>query len=210
MPTDVELRAAWSSHVGNDAGLYDRLLRRYRERHRRYHGSAHITMVVRHVLELAATEDVGDPDAIVAAAFYHDAVYEPRHPANERASARLARRDLEVIRDPRSWGAERIDAVATMIEGTTTHLDPPDVDTAVLFDADLAVLGADVAGYDAYRTGVRVEYGHVVDDDWRSGRAAVLGAFLARPAIYATTSGRERWEARARANITGELSKLHG
>lgn len=210
MSTDVELRAAWWSHVGDDSALFDRLLRRYRERHRHYHGSAHVTMVVRHVLELAAIEDVDDPDVIVAAAFYHDAVYEPRNPANERASGRLARRDLEVMRHARTWDAVRIDAVVSMIEGTTTHLDPPEVDTAVLFDADLAVLGADVAGYNAYRTGVRAEYHHVADDDWRIGRAAVLDTFLARAAIYATTSGHERWEARARANITGELSTLHG
>ena len=42
--------------------------------------------------------------------------------------------------------------------------------------ADLAVLGADVAGYDAYVTGVRQEYRHVDDATWREGRAAVLGA----------------------------------
>jgi predicted metal-dependent HD superfamily phosphohydrolase len=208
MSTDVELRAAWQAHVHPDADLLDRLLGRHRERHRRYHGTAHVRWVVRHVLELATVEPVDDLDAVVAAAFYHDAVYEPKHPANERASARLARRDLAALGSPVPWDETRIGSVAAMIEGTATHLDPPDVDTAVLFDADLAVLGADVVGYDAYVTGVRAEYRHVADDDWRAGRAAVLEAFLERPAIYATDSGRRRWEARARANITGELAML--
>jgi predicted metal-dependent HD superfamily phosphohydrolase len=204
MSSDVELRAAWLTHVGTDTNLFDRLLGRHRERHRRYHGVAHVRWVVRHVLELAVVESVRDLDAVIAAAFYHDAVYEPQHPANERASARLARRDLAEI----AWGGTRIDAVVAMIEGTATHLEPPDIDTAVLYDADLAVLGADVVGYDAYAAGVRAEYRHVADHDWQVGRSAVLEGFLERPAIYATATGRKRWEQRARANITSELAGL--
>lgn len=212
---EVELRAAWQTHVSARTELLERLVVRHRERHRRYHGVAHVAWVIRHAIELAAGEAVADLDAVVAAAFYHDAVYEPTHPANERASARLARRDLASFETtgwhnstPRPWTAARIDAVAAMIEGTDRHADPPDVDTAVLYDADLAVLAADVAGYDAYVTGVRAEYRHVNDDDWRSGRAAVLEAFLERAAIYATDTGRTRWEDRARANIASELASL--
>ena len=215
MSSDVELRAAWQAHVGTDTDLFDRLLGRHRERHRRYHGVTHVRWVVRHVLELAVIESGGvesvhDLDAVVAAAFYHDAVYEPQHPANERASARLARRDLVEIAQvaEMAWDETRIDAVVAMIEGTTTHLEPPDIDTAVLYDADLAVLGGDVAGYDAYVAGIRAEYRHVADHHWQVGRSAVLEGFLERPAIYATTSGRTRWEQRARANITSELARL--
>lgn len=206
MSHDLELRAAWQAHVCFDTELFDRLLARHRERHRRYHGIAHVAWVVRHVGELAGDEQVGDHGAVVAAAFYHDAVYEPAHRANERASARLARRDLSSL--AAGWSAPRIDAVVKMIEGTADHRDPPDVDTAVLYDADLAVLGADVAGYDAYVEGVRAEYRHVSDADWRTGRADVLSAFLSRPTIYATDAGRQRWEARARANLTSELATL--
>lgn len=210
--TDVELHTVWQAHVCGETDLLDRLLARHRERHRRYHGVAHVARVVRHVGELASTEPVDDLDAVVAAAFYHDAIYEPQNPANERASARLARRDLTALAafEPARWIEPRVESVATMIEGTATHLDPPDLDTAVLYDADLAVLGADVAGYDAYSAGVRAEYRHVTDDDWRVGRTSVLEAFLARPAIYATDTGRERWEERARANLTSELAALSG
>jgi predicted metal-dependent HD superfamily phosphohydrolase len=222
---DLELRTAWQAHVCGDTELLDRLLARYRERHRRYHGVAHVAWVVRHIDELAFDEQVSDHGAVVAAAFYHDAVYEPAHRANERASARLARRDLTVVgtettpsteqsTEPSgapsagNWPAPRIEAVAAMIEATADHRDPPDIDTSVLFDADLAVLGADVAGYDAYVTGVRAEYRHVDEPDWQTGRATVLRGFLARPAIYATDAGRERWEVRARANLTAELATL--
>ncbi len=202
----VELRTAWQRHVAPDTSLLDGVVGRHREQHRRYHGVTHVAWVVRHVDELAAEEQPPDVDAVVAAAFYHDAVYEPTHPANERASARLAAGDLRSL----GWADERVDHVVEMIESTADHRDPADLDTAVLFDADLAVLGSDPAAYRDYAAGVRTEYRHVSDADWHTGRAAVLRSFLDRPSIYATRSGRERWEDRARANISAELASLAG
>lgn len=200
----LELEVAWQQHVGSDMQLFERVMGRHREKHRKYHTAQHVAWVVRHVDELAADEHPADLGAIIAAALYHDAVYEPASPANERASARLARRDLAAL----GWNDERVSAVSEMIEGTKHHLDPADTDTAILFDADLAVLAADPASYGEYARGVRAEYRHVDDDDWVTGRAAVLDGFLERNAIYATASGRERWEEHARANLAAELATL--
>lgn len=204
---DLELEVAWQQHVTADRALLDGLLARHREKHRRYHTATHVAWVIRHVGELATTEPVDHLDEVVAAAFYHDAVYEAAYPANERASARLARRDLASI----GWDVGAVERVGWMIEAT--EHDAPTAeratgDTAVLLDADLAILGADPAGYSAYVAGVRAEYRHVADDDWRTGRTAVLEGFLARPTIYLTASGRNRWDDRARANLTAELAQL--
>ena len=204
---DLELDVAWQRHVSSDRGLLDGLLARHREKQRRYHTATHVAWVIRHVEDLAATEPVDHLDEIVAAAFYHDAIYEPTHPANERASARLARRDLATL----GWSTDAIDRAATMIEATEHGSEAsgrPSGDAAILLDADLAVLGSDPAAYSAYVAGVRAEYRHVDDPDWRVGRAAVLQAFLDRPAIFATPTGRERWETRARANLAAELASL--
>ena len=57
---------------------------------------------------------------------------------------------------------------------------------------------------------VRREYAHVTDDDWRTGRAAVLRGFADRPRIYADGLGLDDWEHRARANIAAELAMLTG
>lgn len=206
----LELQVAWQRHVVPDLARFDGLLARHREKHRRYHTVTHVAWVVRHVEELVNAVHAGpsevDPDVAVAAAFYHDAVHEPRSPAaaNERASARLARRDLLEL----GWPADRSERVGTMIEATATHLDPPDATTAVLFDADLSVLGADPAGYDDYVRNVRAEYAHVDDAAWAAGRSEVLRGFLDRETIFATEPGRARWEARARANLTAELATL--
>jgi predicted metal-dependent HD superfamily phosphohydrolase len=204
---ELELEIAWQRHVSTNRTLLDRLLARHREKHRRYHTAAHVAWVIRHVDELASAEPIDHLDEVLAAAFYHDAVYEPTYPANERASARLARRDLTSI----GWDAEAVERVASMIEatehgaaGTSAEIG----DTAVLLDADLAILGADPAAYSTYVTGVRAEYRHVTDDEWRIGRSAVLEGFLERPTIYSTPTARDRWETRARANLTAELASL--
>jgi predicted metal-dependent HD superfamily phosphohydrolase len=99
-----------------------------------------------------------------------------------------------------------------MVEATATHVAPPAtaVDTAVLLDADLAVLGSEPASYQAYVDGVRSEYAHVSAADWRSGRTQVLQSFLDRPTLYATPTGRARWEVRARANVAAEVASLSG
>ncbi len=202
---EPELELAWQRHLGDDRRLLDGLLSRHREKQRRYHTANHVVWVIRHIEELAAAEHVDHLDEVVAAAFYHDAVYEPTHPANERASARLARRDLATL----GWSNERIERVAAMIEATAHGDSPTPVgDTAVLLDADLAILGADPAAYSTYVASVRAEFRHVDDDAWRIGRGSVVQEFVDRTAIYATATARGLWEQRARANLAAELAAL--
>lgn len=204
-----ELRAAWSrcfEDTRDARALFDSLLGRHRETHRHYHGVRHVTWVVRHVEALAPTEPVDDLGAVVVAAFFHDAVYDPRVSDNEAASALLADRELAAL----GWDEPRRQRVMTMVEATATHEVPIDIDTAVLLDADLAVLGSEPASYQAYVAGVRSEYAHVGADDWRTGRTQVLQSFLDRPALFATPTGRARWEVRARANLAAEVASLRG
>lgn len=202
---DLELDLAWQRHVSTDRRPLDGLLARHREKHRRYHTATHVAWVLRHVEELAASEPVEQLTEVVAAGFYHDAVYEPTHRANERASARLARRDLTAL----GWADDAVERVAAMIEATEHGASPePAGDTAVLLDADLAVLGADPASYSTYAEQVRSEYRHVDDADWRVGRSQVLRGLLDRDAIFATPTARGYWESRARANLAAELATL--
>ena len=58
----------------------------------------------------------------------------------------------------------------------TAHHRPADDDVAgcALSDADLGILAAPRERYDAYVAGVRADFAHVGDDDFRAGRAAVL------------------------------------
>ena len=72
----------------------------------------------------------------------------------------------------------------------------------------LGILGADPDRYTSYTRGVRREYAHLPDADFTAGRAAVLRDLLAKPTLFHTDQARERWEARARANVEAELARL--
>ena len=125
--------------------------------------------------------------------------------ANEAASAALAERELALL----GVGTGCAGATSAAIAATADHRLPPDRSptTAVVLDADLAILAAEPARYEAYVTGVRAEYAHVDDEGWRAGRAAVLTAFLDRPVIF-VTAPMHASEHRARANLAAELSRL--
>lgn len=207
MSDDEELRAAWTAAIGSghaELAALDDVVGRHREPHRRYHGVRHVTWVVRHVHELAGECPVADLGAVTAAAFFHDAVYDPRASDNEEQSALLAARVLAEL----GWLDHRCAVVGRLIRSTARHEADDDADCAVLLDADLAVLGADPAAYQAYVTGVRAEYAHVDAAAWRTGRSAVLRDLLARRPLYATAPARARWEARAGANMAAELAAL--
>ena len=207
-------RLAWRIHIGPHDDHLEYILAKYQEPGRAYHSLSHIDDVVSHVSDLFNALSTAGGPAIserqranaMAAAIYHDMIYDATASDNELASAELARRVLTDL----GWDEDRVDAVATMIEGTADHLDPPDLVTAVLFDADLAILGADPVHYQRYVTGVRREYGHVSDDAWKIGRPRVLRSYLDRPRLYATEDAARRWAEPARINMATELDDLTG
>ena len=208
---DLELRIAWERHVGRSAKAGDwftSVISRHREQHRSYHDVRHVRWVVRHVRELANRRGLDDLDATVAAAFFHDVIYDPTAPGNEVASAALA----EIALSDLDWAPRRVGFSATLIIGTVEHRweTATSIDAAVLYAADLGVLAAPPAGYSDYVRNVRREYDHVSDVDWATGRAAVLRSFLDRDAIFAPVLGLSDWELRARGNLAAELDSLRG
>ncbi|HVF32843.1 MAG TPA: hypothetical protein VM933_07390 [Acidimicrobiales bacterium] len=172
------LRRRWdglAARIGIlDDGLFDELVARYGEPHRRYHTVEHLAAVVEGV------EGAGGSDAAVLAAWFHDAVYDPRAApgANERASADLAVSTLRARGAPTGL----VERVAALVLATVDHAPPSDPaladDAAVLVAADLAVLGAPPDEYDRYAAAIREEYGFVPDGAYRAGRAQVLRALL--------------------------------
>ena len=155
----------------------------------------------------ALADEAADPTAVRLAAWLHDAVYDPRAPGNEAASAALASELLAGLGVP----APLVAATARLVLLTATHDPAPDdADGRVLADADLAVLGAPPRRYGRYRADVRAEYAHLPDADYRTGRARVLGSFVARPRIYRTARFYAEREERARANLAEELAELSG
>lgn len=211
---ELAIALAWQQDVDRDVGpgsVLERAINRYREAWRVYHGLGHLIRVVEAIDEVVheaapGSASIEDRGAVVAAAVFHDAVYEPGRVDNEAASAALAARELVTLP---AWTAERAGRVATMIEHTADHRPCDDKpDCAVLLAADIAVLAAPPARYAEYCTGVRREYAHVDDVAWAAGRSTVLRNFLRRDTIFPARLGLTSWEQRARANMTAEIASL--
>ena len=225
----VELLARWLA-VGGDRASGHMLLDRYDEAHRGYHNARHLSEVLHAIDALSRGVDgrptdgdrptdgnqlarpaVGrpassfSPAAVVLGAFWHDAVYDPRRGDNEEQSALLAEPVLRRLDLPE----RTVRQVVALVRLTATHdPSPGDLDGAVLCDADLAILAAGPRRYRDYVVGVRREYAHLDDPAFAAGRADVLRALLARPALYRTATGHRHWEDAARANVRAELITL--
>lgn len=190
------------------AGAYppfDRLVAAYSEPHRHYHTIEHLAEMFRVVGRLS--ESCTDPRAVRLAVWFHDAVYDPRASDNEERSANLVAEWL----GPLGLPADLLARVAALVQATAHLTDPaaaPGPDTQVLLDADLAILGAGEERYRRYAADIRKEYSFVPDATYRTGRAAVLERFLARPIIYHHPLMVAEGENAARRNLRAELDEL--
>ena len=164
-----------------------------------YHDLLHLEEVLDRLDVLAAAGLAFDPTAVGLAAWFHDAVYDGAGDDEER-SARWAGSALP---------AAYADEVARLVRVTVDHR-PAGDDTAgaALSDADLSILAAPRERYDAYAAGVRADFAHVGDDDFRAGRASVLRDLVSRARLFSTPQARQLWEAAARANLRRELAEL--
>ena len=190
------------ARVARDAWAY--LEQQYGEPHRRYHGLAHATAVVRDSAQLARDLPAAERAVVAVAAWAHDVVYDAVPGEDERRSAAWLRHWLTRagVAEPHVARAEEL------VLTTAGHRAPEDDEAATaLLDADLAVLGAAPAEYDAYAIGVREEYAKYDDTVWAGGRAAVLENLLAHAPLYRSEAARSRWEAAARRNLTAELTR---
>jgi len=174
---------------------------------RHYHNLEHIEALLG--LARQHADALSDGEAVEAAVWFHDAVYDTRRHDNEAKSAELATERLRGLAN-----VDRIDCIATMIRATAGHKlpsfsdDGAKRDCALFLDMDLAILGSAPAAFDAYEAAVRREYAWAPEPLWIEGRRKVLESFLARPAIYASPQFRASHEAIARRNLARSLAAL--
>lgn len=187
-----------------------RLLERWNEPERSYHGVSHLVDLLQHVDELQ--QETHSPHAVRLAAWYHGAVFDAAESAayahrggeDEAASAELAREELTQL----GVAQKCVDAVVAMVAGLARHSTPADGgDSAVLSDADLAILASDPQRYRQYLHKVREEYSHIPAHDYLQARKAIVGKLLSRSPLYTSPLG-SGWERQARENLTAELTRI--
>jgi predicted metal-dependent HD superfamily phosphohydrolase len=200
----AELRLWWERAFGPvvEPGPFGEVVTAYRAPGRHYHDLRH----VHHCLKEAqrVSDRLVDPTTVIAAIFYHDAVYDPTRADNEARSADLAERELRAMGKSEGFIAE----VRDLIMDTRHEVSPESNDGQYLVDIDLAILGADPAEFDEYERAIRREYAHVPEAGFRAGRATVLQSFIDRPRIYGTDVFYARYERAARANLARSLAAL--
>jgi predicted metal-dependent HD superfamily phosphohydrolase len=181
------------------------LLARYGENGRFYHNRDHLHHVLT-TIEAICAPDRPAP-ALLLAAWYHDAIYDPRAGDNEAQSAALAWQQLAAA----GLAPALVDEVARLILLTQTHevaeagLSLRERENGrILLDADLAILGADPDRYRQYAQAIRQEYAFVPEEKYRQGRTAVLRRLLARQPLYYTPF-MQVYRQQAHRNITAEL-----
>lgn len=199
----VRLLSRYNVDPADAYPVFDRLVAAYSVPHRFYHTLEHLNEMFNVAGKLA--DEAIDLSAVQLAIWFHDAVYDPPATDNEDRSAALA---VELLR-PRGIPEETLECVVAMIRATA-HGTVSDVgaDTAVLLDADLAILSAEERRYARYAADIRREYGWVDETAYRAGRTKVLEGFLRRPRIYRTERMHAAAEEAARANLRTEVAGL--
>jgi predicted metal-dependent HD superfamily phosphohydrolase len=179
----------------------DDLIAAYAAPHRHYHNLAHIEDCLdklARVVDLSATER----EILTEAIWWHDVIYDPTRSDNEELSAQLAERHV---------APHLCDEVGRLIRLTRTHqVEPSDRLGAILISIDLSILAAEPSRYDAYAAAIRQEFSHVPDEAYRTGRAAVLRRFAARPVIFPDAAFAQAGEQKARGNLAREIASLTG
>ena len=181
--------------------LFDELLARYGEAHRRCHTILHVEACLGYLAWYR--DSARHPERVELALWFHDAVYDPRASDNERQSAQLARARLAELGLPQAV----VDDIEVHVLATARHSHGlPDTDLVV--DLDLSILGAPARRFERFEQEIREEYAHVPDLAFANGRRAVLSGFLARPEIYRVPALREELEQRARRNLERRVYEL--
>jgi predicted metal-dependent HD superfamily phosphohydrolase len=149
---------------------------------------------------------------VFLALVFHDAIYVAGRKDNEAKSAELARTVLE---SERCVSGTELDAIDRMIRATSdhsAHLATDDRDLAVMLDVDLSILGASRDDYARYARAIHDEYvpAAATEAAFRIGRLEFLERTLASQSLFATPEASQRWDTRARANITWEIDQLRG
>lgn len=185
--------------------LWREILSAYTNTNRHYHTLEHLADLFNQADQFST--QIEDFDTLELSIWYHDIIYQCLRKDNEEKSALFAKYRLEAINYPR----QKLVRCYDQINATKKHELPEksnDLDTALLLDFDLSILGSDWSTYQKYGDKIRKEYAIFPNFLYNRGRKKVLKQFLGRPKIYQTSYFIDKYETAARANLSRELEIL--
>ena len=158
---------------GQEASLGEQVLAAWSAPHRHYHGLRHLEHITDRVQALGARSP--EQPALLAAAWFHDLVYEPGRADNEARSAELLSTQL----GPLGVDPALLVRAAALVLRTAAPFSPAGPTEERFVDADLSILGEDHETYATYARDVRAENPHLPDAIFEAGRGAFLDRVLA-------------------------------
>lgn len=182
------------------ARVFDDLRARLDAPGREFHNLRHIDDCLRHFDDVARR--LADPAAVEMALWFHDAVYAAGDPANERRSADLFL--AQAAGAPVSFRRR----VASLIMATERKQVPRTADARFIDDIDLANFGGTWASFARNSARLRREFADMSDEDYSRGQWRFLSRLRRRRRFFRTAYFRERYEARAHANLDRLLADL--
>ncbi|MDY7013311.1 MAG: hypothetical protein SVX43_06835 [Cyanobacteriota bacterium] len=137
---------------GISDSILNNLLCRYTEPHRKYHNLSHIESMLGEFLQLKPKLE--EPDLVLIALYFHDAIYNTTSKTNEEDSANLCAEQMTKL----GFRRDEIKKVADMILATKSDRFSPERNPNLLVDIDRSILGSRLADYQSYAKGIRDEY----------------------------------------------------
>ena len=175
----------------------------YGEERRGYHNMDHIASCLKelsHFARLGQATHTPEDSTILAVEFAlwkHDVIYDPTKNDNEARSADIAYTDALNL----GFGAKFAKRVQRLVMATVHKPGLTEFDEQLIADVDISGMGYSWNSFKENGIGIRREYAHVPDKDFNEGRARILELFAEREHIYYLPYFRDRYQARARANL---------
>ena len=190
---DLWRRCAGSSGSAPPDIVQDDLRRRLGGSDRRFHNLHHIYDCLRRFDEVASL--LFDRDAVELALWFHDAVYTPSDPENERLSAELFL--------THSKGADPVfrRRVCALILATRHQTESHSHDRRFIEDIDLAGFGSPWEEFMREGDLLREEFAAQSDEKYYTGQVCFLARLKRRRWFFATEYFRSRYESQAQANL---------
>jgi len=167
---------------------------------RTFHNMRHIDDCLRHFDEVERR--LADPDAVELALWFHDVVYVPGDPANERESAAL------FLTHAGGAPASLRRRVVALILATERRQAPRTPDARFVDDIDLAGFGGTWEAFARNSRRLRQESAGVDDAAYYRGQWKFLSRLRRRPRFFRTAYFRDRYERQAHANLDRLLADL--
>jgi len=180
--------------------VYADLFKRLGEPGRKFHNIGHIDDCLGRLDEVKAHLD--DPDAVELALWFHDAVYVPGDPTNERRSA-----ELFLSHAAGAPGPFRR-RVTALVLTTRRNRTPRDNDCRFIDDIDLAGFGSPWDEFMHNGDLLRREFASQSDADYYRGLASFLASLRRRPRFFRTDWFAKRYETQAQRNIVRLLDDI--